>query len=110
MDLFKLNNVYEFFIPMNRTKLLCRIEIFKELDGDLLRSRVWLQKMYNLYPAEINTNAQGDDTHRIHSSDFLSQDISYILDEIDLTTGILVENEMELVSNVKNQVIELYCR
>ena len=107
MDLFKLNNVYEFFLPVDKVTVLCRIEVFKQLEGDLLRARVWLQKMYNLYPAEINTNAQGDDLHHIHSSDFLSQDITYILDDIDMMTGVLI-TEIALVHRVKEQLVQFY--
>jgi hypothetical protein len=108
--MYKQTSVYEFFLEENSVSVICRIELFESLsDSSLRRARAWIQKFYNMYPAFINTDANGDDLRRTHSSDLLLQEITNMLPiDKSLIIGARVD-EKSLITTIQDAVL-IYMR
>ena len=106
MDFFKLKSTYELMVELNGVVRPVRIEIFELISKDnFFRVRAWVQSVYNLYPAFLNTDNQGNDLHSIHSSDSLNLEITdLIADDPRLITGDLYDDEYELLKHIKGRI------
>lgn len=105
--LFKLISTYEQIVTLNTVDYPVRMEIFKSLDDrSFYRARVWVQNTYNLYPAFINSGKNGEDLHKVHSSDQVDMEITTLIaDDPTLITGKHYTNESDIVDYVKSRVI-----
>lgn len=96
--MFRLVSTYEYFVDIQGSRRLVRIEIFKSIDDALFRTRVWLQNIYNLYPALINTDKAGNNLNLTHSADEVNIDISsLVVDNEEYIFGKPCLDERELI-------------
>jgi hypothetical protein len=108
--MYKQMSVYELFVEENSVSVICRLELFESVsDSSLRRARVWIQNFYNMYPTFINTDANGDDLHRTHSSDLLLQEITNLLPiDQSVITGTQAD-EKSLITTLQDAVL-IYIR
>lgn len=106
--LFKLKSTYELILSQGDESQLVRIEIFALIeDSNYFKARVWFKNTYNLYPMVVNTGPNGEDLHRIHSSDDINTEItSMIAEEESFMLGKHYENEEEFLNYISNRVKE----
>jgi len=104
--LFKLVSTYEIMVTLSTIERPVRMEIFKSLEDEpLYRARIWVQNTYNLYPASMNTDDNGEDWHNVHSSDQIDMEITTLIAEYpELITGKHYANENDFVDYVKSRV------
>ena len=104
--LFKLIATYELVVEFSTLERPVRIEIFKPLEDKFLyRARVWMQNTYNLYPAYLNTDKNGEDLNTIHSSDQLDMDMtSLITDDPEIITGKHYMNKSDFLDYLKSSI------
>lgn len=107
MRIFRLVNSYEFYIDLAVDEKLIRIEIFEAADESLVfRTRVWYQNTYNLYPTFLNLGQNGEDLHRVYSSDYLNVDMTAtIADSPEWLTGISFPSEKKFFEMIRANVI-----
>jgi len=106
-ELWKLATTYELLLELGQTVRPIRIEVFKSEEAcSRFRARIWVQNMYNLYPAYINTGPQGQDLHQVHSSDELNQDITYIVEDPAFLEGVEFESEGAFVESLQAHILK----
>ena len=108
INLSKLTSTYEFMFDSGVGDRPVRIEIFKSTDeADVYRARVWMINTYNLYPALLNTAANGKDLHQVHSADQINMDITNLIaEQPDILFGKQYPSEEEFLEYVKTRVVE----
>lgn len=104
LKIFRLSEVYEFYVDSVEYTKLVRIEIFKSTDASCaLRTRVWLQNTYNLYPTFIN--CEENYHNKIYSSDQINQDITIsIAASPDWLTGVEIYDEKTFFNEIYSSV------
>jgi hypothetical protein len=106
INLFRLASTYEHFVVIKGAKKLVRIEIFSMVSSsNVLRCRVWIQNIYNLYPALLNSDKIGNDLHAVHSADELNMEISSIVVENEhYLNGTSCESEQEILDYLADRI------
>jgi hypothetical protein len=93
-----MQSVYEFFVNLRGARRPVRIELFKSIDSDLFRGRVWISGIFNLYPSAINTDNAGNDLRSLHSAEELSIELSALIaDDEQYVYGKRCETEREVL-------------
>lgn len=95
-----MTSVTEYFVDIRGAQKVVRVEIFRsKADQSIFRGRAWIQNIYNLYPALVNTDANGKDLRSVHSADELNVEISSLVvaDETYLS-GKRCDNEDEILN------------
>jgi len=107
-ELWKLVATYELLLELGQTRRPVRVEVFKGTNGSSrYRARLWVQGTYNLYPTFLNTGPQGQDLHRMHSSEELNQEItSLVVDDPAFIEGIEYKSEAAFVEALQGLVIK----
>lgn len=108
LKLFRLSEVYEFYADPVEHEKLVRIEIFKSMDASCsLRTRVWLQNTYNLYPTFINCEERSHDN--IYSSDQINQEITLLVaTSPDWLTGVEISDEKIFFNEIYSSVCKFF--
>jgi len=105
-ELWKLVATYELLLELGPIHRPVRIEVFKSNNGSSrFRARLWVQGTYNLYPTFLNMGPQGQDLHKIHSSEEMNQEItSLVVENPAFIEGIEFQSEVAFVEALQGLV------
>jgi hypothetical protein len=83
-EIYVLSNVYELHVPCGPNFFSVRVEIFTHLtELKRRKARVWLLRLFNLYPSDLNSTDEGLTTNSIHSMESINSDITYMLESAE---------------------------
>lgn len=108
-QIYKLTAVYEWPERIGEWLRFVRVEVFACVSqpGNF-RARVWLDENYNLYPARLNSDQNGNAINMIHSTDVVNRDITTLLPGVDeWICGKLFASEDDFVSSIMPAVNEV---